>query len=107
MVDSTNVIFKIKKYISLLKKNDYRIQKVYLYGSYAKGNYHKDSDIDLLLVSKDFTGNRFKDSLKLMKLGFDVDSRIEPMPYRPQDFKDSDPLVVEVKATGKKIHLGA
>lgn len=105
MADSTNIILKIKKYIELLQKNDYRIQKAYLYGSYAKGNYRKDSDIDLLIISKDFTGNRFKDSLKLMKLGRDVDSRIEPMPYRPQDFKDSDPLVIEVKATGKEIKV--
>jgi predicted nucleotidyltransferase len=106
MADSKNIKTKIKKYIELLKKNDYHIEKAYLYGSYAKGNFHKDSDIDLLLISKDFTGNRFKDSIELMKLGHAVDSRIEPMPYRPQDFNDADPLVIEVKSTGKEIKVG-
>ena len=106
MVDKTNLIIKkIKKYLEILQNHDYRIKKTFLYGSYAKGNYRKDSDIDILIISDDFTGNRFKDSLKLLKLCRDLDSRIEPMPYRPEDFNDSDPLVIEVKATGREIKL--
>jgi len=95
----------IKKYLKILQSNDYRIKKTYLYGSYAKGKYRKDSDIDILIISEDFTGNRFKDSLKLLKFCRDIDSRIEPMPYRPEDFNDADPLVIEVKATGEEIRL--
>jgi uncharacterized protein (UPF0332 family)/predicted nucleotidyltransferase len=30
-----------------------RLYKVYLFGSYAKGEAHKDSDIDILIVAKD------------------------------------------------------
>ena len=105
MADTTDIIRKIKQYLRFLLANDYHIKRAYLYGSYAKGNYRKDSDIDLLIVSKDFTGNRFKDSLKLMKLCRNIDSRIEPMPYRPEDFNDSDPLAIEVKATGKEIKI--
>lgn len=106
MVAKTDkIIKKIKKYLETLKNNDYRIKKTYLYGSYVRGNYRKDSDIDILIISKDFTGNRFKDSLKLLKLCRGIDSRIEPMPYRPEDFNDSDPLVIEVKATGKEIKV--
>jgi len=106
MAHKTDVIIKkIKAYLEILKHNEYRIKKTYLYGSYAKGNYHKDSDIDILIISDDFTGNRFKDSLRLMPLCREIDSRIEPMPYRPEDFNDSDPLVLEVKETGKEIKL--
>jgi len=34
-----------------------------------------------------------------------IDVRIEPMPYRPEDFTDSDPLAVEVMATGEEIKI--
>jgi len=105
MADTTDIIGKIRQYLRFLLANGYHIKKTYLYGSYAKGNYHKDSDIDLVIVSRDFTGNRFKDSLKLMELCRNIDSRIEPMPYRPEDFNDSDPLVIEVKATGEEIKI--
>jgi len=106
MASKTNIIFKkLKRYLKVLKDHDYNIRKMYVYGSYSRGNYRKDSDIDVLIISDDFTGNRFEDSLKLMILCRDIDSRIEPMPYRSQDFNDSDPLVVEVKATGKEIKI--
>jgi predicted nucleotidyltransferase len=104
MAEKHNEIIKmVKRIIGVLKKSDYHVKKTYLYGSYAKGKYHKDSDIDILIVSDDFTGNRFRDGLKLMRICQEIDSRIEFMPYRSSDFKDSDPLVVEVKATGKEI----
>lgn len=38
------------------------IEKVILYGSRAKGNYKKGSDIDLVIEAKDFT---FTDMLKV------------------------------------------
>lgn len=99
------IIKKVKKYLRVLQKNKYRVKKAYLYGSYAKANYHKDSDIDVLIVSDDFSGDRFRDSLKIVKFRRNIDLRIEPMPYRPEDFNDSDPLVVEVKRTGKEIRV--
>ena len=106
MADKHNeIINTVKMIIRVLKNSDYRVKKTYLYGSYAKGNYHRDSDIDILIVSDDFTGNRFRDSLKLMRICQKIDSRVELMPYRTSDFKDSDPLVVEVKATGKEIKI--
>lgn len=106
MVNQKHEIIKIvRKILQVLRQNDYRIRKAYIYGSYARGNYHRDSDIDILLISEDFTGNRFKDSIKLMRLCRKIDSRIELMPYHPKDFTDADPLVVEVKTTGKEINF--
>ncbi|HIE05593.1 MAG TPA: nucleotidyltransferase domain-containing protein [bacterium (Candidatus Stahlbacteria)] len=99
------IIGKVREYLKILQKNDYRIKKAYLYGSYATANYHKDSDIDVLIISDDFTGDRFEDSLKILKFARNIDLRIEPMPYRSRDFKDSDPLVIEVKKRGKEIKV--
>ena len=99
------IVPKIRKFLRVLRDNKYRVEKAFLYGSYAKGNYHRDSDIDIVVISKDFTGNRFRDSLRLLKLCRGIDLRIEPMPYRPEDFTDADPLVLEVKTSGKEIRV--
>lgn len=97
------VIELVKRYLNELNKHGIRVEKAYLYGSYARGNYHKDSDIDIVIISKDFQGARFSDWKRIAPLTEDIDVRIEPMPYRPEDFTDSDPLAVEVMAAGEEI----
>lgn len=98
-------IEKVKRYLSELNKYGIHVEKAYLYGSYATGNYHKDSDIDIVIISRDFQGMRFSDWKRIAPLTEDIDVRIEPMPFRPEDFTDSDPLAVEVMATGEGIKV--
>ena len=45
-MDKTNLFTITKKYLVFLKQNDFDFEKAYLFGSYAKGDYNKDSDID-------------------------------------------------------------
>ncbi len=99
------VIEKVKRYLNELNRYGVKIEKAYLYGSYARGNYHKDSDIDIVIISRDFQGMRFSDWKRIAPLTENIDVRIEPMPYRPEDFTDSDPLAVEVMATGEEIKI--
>ena len=96
-------IRKIKEYIRELKKHGIRIEKAYLFGSYARGNQHRDSDIDVLVISRDFSGLEFYDWKRIVPFRRSIDVRIEPTAYRPKDFTDSDPLSVEVMATGEEI----
>jgi len=101
------VIKKIRQYLNELRKHNITVEKAYLYGSYAnaKGNYHEFSDIDIAIISKDFEGRWFADRDRIVPLRRHIDVRIEPMPYRPEDFTDSDPLAVEVIATGEEIKI--
>lgn len=66
---------------------------------------HEDSDIDVALISDAFTGNRFDDRRKVVPFRRKIDSRIEPIPFRPEDFNRGGLLVEEIKNTGKKILL--
>ena len=43
-----NILKSVEKYIKEISKH-YTIQEVYLFGSYAKGTNHEDSDIDVYL----------------------------------------------------------
>jgi uncharacterized protein len=56
-----------RRFVEFLKKN-YSLHSVYLYGSYAKGNFDEESDIDIAVVADDFTGDIVEDIFKLMKL---------------------------------------
>ncbi len=41
----------IKQFIETLTSRGIRVEKAVLYGSYASGNVHADSDIDIAVIS--------------------------------------------------------
>ncbi|MEK7448458.1 MAG: nucleotidyltransferase domain-containing protein [Planctomycetota bacterium] len=103
VVKSNSVLKIVRKYIRELERNGFKITKAFLFGSYAKGRAHEWSDIDIALVSPNFSGNRFNDRQRIVPLTRNIDSRIEPMPFRPKDFKDDPVMAEEIKKTGKRI----
>lgn len=95
----------IKRYIRELKNNNIPIQKAFIFGSHAKGNPKEESDIDIALVSVAFTGDRFEDRRKIVPFRRKIDSRIEPIPFRPEDFQKGGILIDVIKKTGKAINI--
>lgn len=100
-----SIIRLVKKYLKEVKKSGIKIQKAYIYGSYASGKETRESDIDIAIISSDFTGDRFKDALKLKALRWKIDLRIEPMPITQEDFTEDNPLVNEILKHGIPIYV--
>ena len=95
-----DIINKVKKFKELVidSKFPMHIEKVYLFGSYAKGNSHKDSDIDVAFVVNKFKGDFFKVIPPIWKLRHQVDCRIEPhVIARDTDYTG---LLDEIQQTG-------
>ncbi len=69
------IIKKIKKFKKGLKNLD--LDKLILFGSYAKGNQTKDSDIDLLVVSNDFKGKKSFKRGKELYLNWDINIDVD------------------------------
>lgn len=78
--------------------------KIFLFGSYAKGNYNDDSDIDIAVVFKDYN-NLLDMQLELMRLRRKIDSRIEPHPFRENEFQLSNPIVSEILKYGHELKV--
>lgn len=95
----------IRKFLETLMAHNIHVQSAYLFGSYAKGSENKWSDIDVAVVSSDFSDDRFEEGVRLMKLSSHIDSRIEPVPFRPDSFSDDDPLAWEIKRHGIKVEV--
>jgi uncharacterized protein len=77
MVNPT-IIETAKKYISQIP-DDLKLRKVYLFGSYAKGNEREESDIDIALVLGNMS-DFFSTQMRLRRLRRNIDLRIEPHP---------------------------
>ena len=99
----TDIVRKVKSYHSLVKQSSFpmKIDKVYLFGSYAKGNPHKDSDIDVALVVDKWQGDYFSVIPPIWRLRESVDDRIEPHVIVPKE--DYAGFLDEIKKTGIEI----
>ena len=85
-------------------KSKYDFVKIILFGSYAKGNFNEDSDIDIAVILKDYS-NLIDIQLDLMRLRRKIDSRIEPHPFRERDFDITNPIVYEIIKYGEDINI--
>ena len=92
----------VKKYVKFLMKNNFNIETAYIFGSYAKGYFNEDSDIDLAVVFKELPDS-FDMQVQLLKLRRKFDTRIEPHPFRASDFISANPLASEILSTGLQI----
>lgn len=100
-IDS-RIIDSVMKYAEEVSKK-YNVETIILFGSYAKGNNHEESDIDIAIISADFD-DIYDDMAKLMLLTWNIDARIEPHPIKLEDFKEkSNPFVQEIINTGIKV----
>lgn len=90
------------KYVNFLRKENPKIIKAYLFGSYAKGNEGPDSDMDIAVIFDDFPDS-FDMQVDLMKIRRKFDTKIEPHPFRKVDFNLSNPIAYEILKTGLEI----
>lgn len=98
--DTREQIEEIARGYGELVKEKLDVKSIYLYGSYTKGTYTSDSDIDIAVVGDDFTGDPIEDTLMLMRIRRKVDNRIEPRPFKTCDFNSSNPFAKEIIETG-------
>ncbi|HAQ18112.1 MAG TPA: nucleotidyltransferase [Prolixibacteraceae bacterium] len=104
-MDKADAVNIAQRYAGAVKAN-YNYIKIILFGSYAKGNFNDDSDIDIAVIFKDYS-NLIDMQLELMRLRRKIDSRIEPHPFRESEFELSNPIVNEIIKYGQEIKINA
>lgn len=74
-MDKTEAIIKVQEY-KLLLMNYFDLDKVYLFGSYAKNTNTTDSDIDVAIIVNKIEGDYFSTTPILWKLRRQIDDRL-------------------------------
>jgi len=65
MAERNADVEKILKHFLDEVQHKYRVVGAYLYGSFAKGTSNKWSDIDVAIISPDFSDDLFEDGVKI------------------------------------------
>lgn len=85
-MDKIEAINLAKNYSQLLIK-DLNPESVYLYGSYANGNWNSESDIDIAVVVQKLEYDYLKSLNLLYKIRREINNSIEPVLF----IKGNDP----------------
>lgn len=93
--EKNKIVSEIKNLIRTIEKNGILISSAYLFGAYAKGEANEWSDIDVALVSDDFSGVRFYDVEKLLSILRKYNNFIEFHPFRNEDFSPNNNLFIK------------
>ena len=95
-MDKEQAIALAKRYKEMVAEK-LPLKALYLYGSYSKGNYREDSDIDLAVVVESLNDNYFEDTPLLWKLRRKISNLIEPV-LLIEDM--NNPLYCDIARTG-------
>jgi hypothetical protein len=86
-----------------------QVERVLLYGSYANGQARAERDIDIAVVSKDFS--RMSELQAIQTLAhrrIHCDSMLMPVGYSPEEFNDPDnAFACEIARTGRELYRAA
>jgi predicted nucleotidyltransferase len=102
-MDKREALEIAKKYVDSICLK-YNVSRAIMFGSFAKGTFHGDSDIDVAIVIKD-VDDIIDTQIDLMKMRRGIDFRIEPHPFMFADFNRANPVVNEILKSGIEIRL--
>ena len=101
---------EIEKQVEDIKKQiieRYKPEKIIIFGSYARGNFDKDSNVDFLIIKKDTPErgiDRIREVSKLIKRNIAVDFLVYS-PYEIEErIKLGDPFIKGILKEGKVIY---
>jgi uncharacterized protein len=79
-----------------------RPNKIILYGSYAQGKNTEDSDIDIIVVSDDFTGKDYWERIDILTDAiYEIFAPIEASAFTEDEWKDGNSLIADFAQNGE------
>jgi predicted nucleotidyltransferase len=100
-LEERDEIYEQLRQLAHLLKSKHKVKKVYLHGSFARGDFHEGSDIDLVIVGE-FEGRMPQRIGRILDL---TSLPVEPLVYTEAEFEHMKEraFLKEVLATAKEL----
>ena len=95
------VIKKLRIYLNKINKK-FKIEKAILFGSRARDDWLLNSDVDLILISKDFENLKFRERMAQVIGEWDEYVDLEVICYTPKEFDVLKKRIGLVKEAAKE-----
>ncbi|MDK2372917.1 MAG: nucleotidyltransferase domain-containing protein [Candidatus Korarchaeota archaeon] len=93
------MIRSIRTFLTELRKV-IDIEEAYLFGSYARGDWVRESDVDLIIVSSDFRDMKFTERLDLVNeisWRLKITPPLEVIPLTPEELRRGSVVVDDAR----------
>ena len=81
------------------------VSRIILYGSYAKGVETDSSDIDVVVISSDFSKKDYWERIDILSdVIYDVFEPIEAVAMTPEEWEKGDSFIVDYAKNGEVIY---
>ena len=103
-MNKSEVLDIVKRFKNAIESKGVKINKLILYGSYAKGSPERHSDIDLVVISEDFEGKSFWERIDVLTDAiYEVFEPIEAIAMTPEEWEQGDSMICEFAKDGEMI----
>jgi len=103
-MDKDAVLDILSRFRTSLENQGIRVDRLVLYGSYANGNWHEGSDIDVVVISPDFVGMDFWQRIRVLgRSMWEVFEPIEPVAMTPEEWTSGRSMIVDYACQGEVV----
>ena len=104
-MDKAAVMKIISDFARALEAQNVRPQKIILFGSFSTESQRQDSDIDLVVISEDFTGKDYWERIDILSEAiYAVFEPIEAVAMTPAEWQSGDSLIADYARNGEVVY---
>ena len=105
-MDKSTVLEIITRFRAALESQDITIEKLVLYGSYAQDSFHEGSDIDVVVVSENFSGKSYWERIDTLSNAiYAVFEPIEAIAMTPEEWEKKESPIINFMQMGKFLYV--
>lgn len=104
-MDKNTVLKIIERFKTLIENRCFKIEKIILFGSYARGDNNKTSDIDIILISQDFVKLDYWKRIDLIsEIIYEIFQPLDVFLYTPAEWEKNDSFIIDYANDGEIIY---
>ena len=104
-MDKAAVMKVISDFGRALEAENIKPQKIILFGSFSAETQRQDSDIDLVVISEDFTGKDYWERIDILSAAiYTVFEPIEAVAMTPAEWQSGDSLIADYARNGEVVY---
>ena len=105
-MDKAAVLNILSRFKQALEVRNLQVQKLVLFGSYATGTAHAGSDIDVLVISDDFSGMTYWERTTLLaEVVYDLFEPLEAIAMTNAEYRSGSSTIAGFASLGETVNL--